>query len=133
MVKLAAKSVSFCYGSMIVVRSLLGESTVILALRFCNRARQHIEIVLSKFEMKIMVTGGAGFIGSAVVRHLIENTAHDVMSIDKLTYAGNPDSVASVASSPRYSFRLMARQTLSRQTLLVLTRFWRRLAVTGMV
>jgi len=104
MVKLAAKSVSFCYGSMIVVRSLLGESTVILALRFCNRARQHIEIVLSKFEMKIMVTGGAGFIGSAVVRHLIENTAHDVMSIDKLTYAGNPDSVASVASSPRYSF-----------------------------
>ncbi|OOV86978.1 dTDP-glucose 4,6-dehydratase [Oceanospirillum linum] len=54
--------------------------------------------------MKIMVTGGAGFIGSAVVRHLVENTAHEIMSIDKLTYAGNPDSVASVASSPRYRF-----------------------------
>jgi dTDP-glucose 4,6-dehydratase len=50
------------------------------------------------------VTGGAGFIGSAVVRHLIEATAHEVLVVDKLTYAGNLDNLASVASSERYRF-----------------------------
>ncbi|MEW6316097.1 MAG: dTDP-glucose 4,6-dehydratase [Pseudomonadota bacterium] len=52
----------------------------------------------------ILVTGGAGFIGSAVIRHLIQNTAHTVINVDKLTYAGNLDSVAMAADCPRYCF-----------------------------
>ena len=51
-----------------------------------------------------LVTGGAGFIGSAVVRELINNTGHKVVNIDKLTYAGNPESLASVEDNPRYTF-----------------------------
>lgn len=52
----------------------------------------------------ILVTGGAGFIGSAVVRHLINDTEHTVVNVDKLTYAGNLSSVASVSDNPRYHF-----------------------------
>lgn len=52
----------------------------------------------------ILVTGGAGFIGSAVLRHLIQNTSHVVGNIDKLTYAGNIESLASSSTSPRYHF-----------------------------
>lgn len=55
--------------------------------------------------MKIIVTGGAGFIGSAVVRHIIEATNDEVLVIDKLTYAGNMESLTSVSSNERYSFR----------------------------
>lgn len=54
--------------------------------------------------MRIFVTGGAGFIGSALVRHLIENSAHEVLNFDKLTYAGSLSTVESVASSDRYRF-----------------------------
>ena len=54
--------------------------------------------------MKILVTGGAGFIGSAVVRHIIENTSDEVRVIDCLTYAGNLESLAQVAGNKRYSF-----------------------------
>lgn len=54
--------------------------------------------------MKILVTGGAGFIGSALIRHLIGQTDHAVVNVDKLTYAGNPESLAAVAGSPRYAF-----------------------------
>ncbi|GKO82424.1 dTDP-glucose 4,6-dehydratase [Klebsiella quasipneumoniae] len=54
--------------------------------------------------MKILVTGGAGFIGSAVVRHIIENTLDEVRVVDCLTYAGNLESLAPVAGSERYSF-----------------------------
>ncbi len=54
--------------------------------------------------MKILVTGGAGFIGSAVVRHLIKDKNYSVISVDKLTYAGNLESLKDVASSPLYSF-----------------------------
>lgn len=52
----------------------------------------------------IIVTGGAGFIGSAVIRHLINDTDHAVINVDKLTYAGNLESLISISSSPRYSF-----------------------------
>ncbi|SFH36227.1 dTDP-glucose 4,6-dehydratase [Modicisalibacter xianhensis] len=54
--------------------------------------------------MKILITGGAGFIGSAVIRHIIETTQDDVVNLDKLTYAGNLDSLAGVVANPRYQF-----------------------------
>ena len=54
--------------------------------------------------MKILVTGGAGFIGSAVIRHIINNTNDSVVNIDKLTYAGNLESLITVCNSSRYSF-----------------------------
>ena len=52
--------------------------------------------------MRILVTGGCGFIGSAVVRHLINNTAHEVINVDKMTYAATEGSVGEVAESERY-------------------------------
>ena len=54
--------------------------------------------------MKLVVTGGAGFIGSAVIRHIIEKTPHQVLNIDKLTYAGNLESLTSISKNSRYQF-----------------------------
>ena len=54
--------------------------------------------------MRILITGGAGFIGSAVIRYVIENTDHAVINIDKLTYAGNLESLVDVAGHSRYHF-----------------------------
>lgn len=54
--------------------------------------------------MKLLVTGGAGFIGSAVIRHIIWNTRDEVVNLDKLTYAGNLESLAAVSDSSRYAF-----------------------------
>ena len=54
--------------------------------------------------MKILITGGAGFIGSAVVRHIIQNTNNEVLNLDKLTYAGNLESLKEVDQNERYQF-----------------------------
>lgn len=54
--------------------------------------------------MKILLTGGAGFIGSAVVRHIIQETEDSVLNLDKLTYAGNLESLLNVSGSPKYTF-----------------------------
>lgn len=55
--------------------------------------------------MKILLTGGAGFIGSAVVRHIIQTTNDIVLNIDKLTYAGNLESLKEIDQNPRYQFQ----------------------------
>lgn len=55
--------------------------------------------------MNILVTGGAGFIGSAVIRHIIKNTNNQVLNVDKLTYAGNLESLVEVEDSPNYNFK----------------------------
>ena len=52
----------------------------------------------------ILVTGGAGFIGSAVVRHLINDTGHTVVNLDKLTYAGNLENLLDIEGKSNYSF-----------------------------
>ena len=54
--------------------------------------------------MKLLITGGAGFIGSAVIRHIINNTNHSVVNVDKLTYAGNLESLVSIENNSRYAF-----------------------------
>lgn len=54
--------------------------------------------------MNILVTGGAGFIGSAVIRHIIDNTENNIINVDKLTYAGNLSTLESIVSNPRYTF-----------------------------
>lgn len=67
--------------------------------------------------MKLLITGGAGFIGSAVIREIINNTAHSVINVDCLTYAGNLESLTSIASNLRYALEtvdITNRQELDR-------------------
>lgn len=56
--------------------------------------------------MNFLITGGAGFIGSAVIRHLLADTEHEVVNLDKLTYAGNLESLAGAKDHPRYRFEM---------------------------
>ena len=55
--------------------------------------------------MKYLVTGGAGFIGSAFIRYQIKNTNNNILNIDSLTYAGNLESLDQIKSSSNYSFK----------------------------
>lgn len=55
--------------------------------------------------MRILITGGAGFIGSAVIRHIIKNTNDEVLNLDRLTYAGNLESLKEIDQNPRYQFQ----------------------------
>ncbi|QUM83582.1 dTDP-glucose 4,6-dehydratase [Moritella sp. 28] len=67
--------------------------------------------------MKILVTGGAGFIGSAVIRHVIKNTNDSIINVDKLTYAGNLESLVDIKDSDRYAFEqvdICSREDLDR-------------------
>lgn len=75
------------------------------------------EIWVEMNSNRILVTGGAGFIGSAVVRHIIKNTGDAVCTVDKLTYAGNLENLAEVAEDPRFRFEkvdICDRQELDR-------------------
>ena len=54
--------------------------------------------------MKILITGGAGFIGSTLVKYIINKTDNDVINLDKLTYAGNLRSLETISDNKRYSF-----------------------------
>ncbi len=70
----------------------------------CARRTYHSLACRTGQHVKIIVTGGAGFIGSAVCRFLIEKTPHHVINVDKLTYATNLNSLAPVSDDPRYAF-----------------------------
>lgn len=71
----------------------------------CLIIRRYADPLLARAtSMRILITGGAGFIGSALIRHLIQDTEHQVFNLDKLTYAGNLESLRGVADSSRYRF-----------------------------
>lgn len=70
-------------------------------LCFCEEV---LRCLIGDATMKILITGGAGFIGSAVIRYLVEHARDEVANVDKLTYAGNLESLGTVEDSPRYTF-----------------------------
>jgi dTDP-glucose 4,6-dehydratase len=65
----------------------------------------HLIFVNKKISLNILVTGGAGFIGSSLIRYILNNTSHNVINVDKLTYAGNLESLESIANNNRYEFQ----------------------------
>lgn len=69
-----------------------------------GQTEARVQTIRNQHIMRILVTGGAGFIGSALIRHIIQHSSHTVLNLDKLTYAGNLESLASVADNPRYQF-----------------------------
>ncbi|SUI75364.1 dTDP-glucose 4,6-dehydratase 2 [Shewanella morhuae] len=82
---------------------------MLFSIRFCVegifKGNRSVKDESKSSVMKtILVTGGAGFIGSALIRHMIENTDINVVNVDKLTYAGNLNSLAKISQSPRYRF-----------------------------
>ena len=87
--------------------NLLASSRTMLcqSVAFCMSCQSVLYLSDAGLKMlKILVTGGAGFIGSAVVRHIIRDTQDAVINLDKLTYAGNLESLADVSTSERYAF-----------------------------
>lgn len=70
----------------------------------CRTALRPHQGCIRESGVKILITGGAGFIGSAVIRYLIEQTTDTVVNVDLLTYAGNPENLAGICDSPRYHF-----------------------------
>lgn len=86
-----------------MVRSGLGSG--VRGVYFDNNGFDHDEPTPTMRRMKILISGGAGFIGSAVIRHIIRNTQDSVVNLDKLTYAGNLASLAECAQSDRYAFK----------------------------
>jgi dTDP-D-glucose 4,6-dehydratase len=66
--------------------------------------RRRLDGVAGKQRKRVLVTGGAGFISSNFICHLLEETDHDVVTLDALTYAGNLENLADVMSHPRLSF-----------------------------
>lgn len=84
---------------------------------FCLRRKKYLSDIVEKIQqnktyinrkyrgtMKILVTGGAGFIGSAVIRHIINHTSDSIVNVDCLTYAGNLESLKSIDKNERYQF-----------------------------
>jgi dTDP-glucose 4,6-dehydratase len=69
-----------------------------------DRARGRVLGDIVRFDMRVVVTGGAGFIGSALVRYLVSEVGAEVLTLDKLTYAGNLANLASVADRPNHRF-----------------------------
>lgn len=85
--------------------SLHGKFLLMLTNNYHSVIVNRVFVSLSKASiMKYIITGGAGFIGSSIIRYLINNTDHSIINVDKLTYAGNLESLNEVESNLRYNF-----------------------------
>jgi hypothetical protein len=91
------------YIAIVLVDKATPSHTALAPPRHTTQAMLHsLNVRLRKrpSDMRILITGGAGFIGSALIRHLIQHTEHEVLNLDKLTYAGNLESLASSVQQP---------------------------------